>query len=91
LQVEGVGQALIVGIEAGELDGRLHRGTEGRGDVVDVVMNVGAELRYQIRSQRRSGFRPVLDLQARDAPKLAGVVGDERDAHAHCVGRDQGV
>src|SRR5829696_1511097 len=30
-QVEVVGQALTVGVEAGELDGRLHRGTEGRG------------------------------------------------------------
>src|SRR5215208_2762508 len=30
-QVEVVRQALIVGVEAGELDGRLHRGTEGRG------------------------------------------------------------
>jgi hypothetical protein len=41
--------------------------------------------------ERSSGSRPVLNLEVRDAPELAGVVGDERDAHAHCVGCDQGV
>jgi hypothetical protein len=36
-------------------------------------------------------LRPVLDPQVRHALELAGIVGDERDAHAHRVGCDQGV